>query len=134
MAEETIQSQNQSERVQQLISVLYLGNHIDKMTKIWLCQTPEPPHIPILYTLTKIHKPTPVGRPIVSGSDGPVATKKLSSFVYKLLQPIAQQQKSYLKDSTDFINFLEKGRFQKTQSLFPWTLRAYVQIYYKRRE
>jgi len=37
-------------------------------------------------------------------------TKKLSSFVYKLLQPIAQQQKSYLKDSTDFINFLRKTK------------------------
>ena len=48
-------------RVQQLISRLYLGNHIDEMTKTWLCQTPQPPHIPIFYTLTKIHKPTPVG-------------------------------------------------------------------------
>jgi len=130
IVEETIQS----ERVQQLISILYLGNHIDEMTKTWLCQTPEPPHIPIFYTLTKRHKPTPVGGPIVSGSDGPVAIKKLSSFVYKLLQPIAQQQKSYLKDAKDFINFLEKRRFQKTQSLFPWTLRAYVQTYYKRRK
>ena len=107
MVEETIQS----ERVQQLISVLNLGNHIlDEMTKTWLCQTTEPPHIPIFYTLRKLQKPTPVGRPTVSGSDGPVATKKLSSFVYKLLQPIAQQQKSYLKDSTDFINFSGKRK------------------------
>jgi len=52
MVEETIQG----ERVEHLISVLYLGNHIDEMTKTWLCQTPEPPHIPIFYTLTKIHK------------------------------------------------------------------------------
>ena len=35
MVEETIQS----ERVQQLISVPYLGNHIDEMIKTWLCQT-----------------------------------------------------------------------------------------------
>ena len=47
-------------RVQQLISDLYLGNHIDEITKAWLCQTPQPPHIPIFYTLTKVHKPTPV--------------------------------------------------------------------------
>ena len=39
--------------------------------------------------------------------DGP--TEKLS-FVDKLLQPIAQQQKSYLKDTTDFINFIEKTK------------------------
>ena len=51
---------------------------------------------------------SPVGRPIVSGCDGP--TEKLSSFVDKLLQPIAQQQKSYLKDTTDFVNFIENTK------------------------
>ena len=60
------------------------------------------------YILTKIHKPTPVGRPIVSGCDGP--TEKLSSFVDKLLQAILQQQKSYLKDITDFINYRENTK------------------------
>ena len=58
--------------------------------------------------LTKIHKPTPVGRPKVSGCDCP--TEKLSSFVDKLLQPIVQQQKSYLKDITDFINYRENTK------------------------
>ena len=29
------------------------------------CQTPTPPQIPTFYTLIKIHKPTPVGRPIL---------------------------------------------------------------------
>ena len=46
----------------------------------------NPPRNPEFYTLTKIHKPSAVGRPIVSGCDGP--TEK-SSFVDKLLQPIA---------------------------------------------
>ena len=32
----------------------------------------------------------------------------ISSFVDSLLQPIAKSQKSYLKDRTDFINFIEK--------------------------
>ena len=95
-------------KVQQLINDLYHGNHIDEMTKKWLCQTPNPPRIPEFYTLTKIHKPIPVGRPIISGCEGP--TEKLSSFVDKLLQPIAQQQKSYLKNTTDFINFIEKTK------------------------
>ena len=47
---------------------------------------------------------------IISGCDGP--TERLSAFVDKLLQPIAKQQESYLKDSTDFINFIniEKTR------------------------
>ena len=35
-------------------------------------------------------------------------TERPSSFVDKLLQPVAQQQKSYLKDKTHFINFVEK--------------------------
>ena len=91
-------------RVQQLINELYDGNYIDEITKKWLCQTPNPPRIRIFYTLTKIHKPTPVGRPIVSGCDGP--TEKLSAFIDKLLQPIVQKQQSYIKDTTDFINFL----------------------------
>ena len=95
-------------KVKQLITELYNGDHIDDMTKKWLCQTPNPPRIPEFYTLTKIHKPSPVGRPIVSGCDGP--TEKLSSFVDKLLQPIAQQQKSYLKDTTDFVNFIENTK------------------------
>ena len=99
-------------KVKQLITDLHNGDHIDDMTKKWLCQTPNPPRIPEFYTLTKIHKPSPVGRPIVSGCDGP--TEKLSSFVDKLLQPIAQQQKSYLKDTTEvkclknFQNFLRE--------------------------
>ena len=58
------------------------------------------------YTLTKIHKPTPVGRPITSGCDGP--TEGISAFVDHLIQPIAQTQASYLKDTTDFLNFIEK--------------------------
>jgi len=71
-----------------------------------LCQTREPPCIPIFHAKTYIL--TPVGRPIVSGCDGPI--EKLSSFVDKLVQPIAHQQKSYLKDTTHFINFLEKTK------------------------
>ena len=62
----------------------------------------------MFYTLTKFHKPTPVGIPIISGHDGP--TKRLSAFVDKLLQPIAKEEEAYLKDSTDFINFIEKTR------------------------
>ena len=69
---------------------------------------PNQPCIPEFYTLTKIHKLSHVGRPIISGCDCP--TEKLSSFVDKLLQPIAKQQKSYLKDSTDFINFIEQTK------------------------
>ena len=64
-----------------------------------LPNTPDPPQIPVFYTLTKIHKPTPVGRPIISGCSGP--TERISAFVDHLIQPIAQLKASYLKDTTD---------------------------------
>ena len=89
-----------------IINDLHQGNHIDTMTKKWLLQTPNPPRIPVFYTLTKIHKPTLPGRPIILGCDGP--TERISSFLDHILQPIAQAQKSYLKDTTQFINFIEK--------------------------
>ena len=104
-------------RVLILVNELYQQNHIDDMTKKWLCLTPNPPRVPVFYTLTKIHKPTPVGRPIISGCDGP--TERLSSFVDSLLQPIAQKQKSYLKDTIDFINLIETTRVPKNAILVP---------------
>ena len=85
------------------------------MTRKWLLQTPTPPRIPEFYTLTKIHKPTLVGRPIISGCDGP--TERISSFVDTLLQPISRTQASYLKDNTDFINFVEKTKVNKNTFL-----------------
>ena len=35
----------------------------------WFNQTPDPPQNPAFHTLTKIHKPTLVGRPIISGCE-----------------------------------------------------------------
>ena len=67
--------------------------------------TPNPPRIPVFYTLTKIHKPNPVG------CDSP--TEQISSYVDYLLQPIAKVQKSYIKDTTDFLNSIEKTKVEK---------------------
>ena len=91
-------------KVNQIIEKLHRGKHIDDMTKKWLSQTFSPPRIPVFYTLTKIHKPIPVRRPIISGCDCP--TKKISSFVDTLLQKTAILR----KDTTDFINFIEKNK------------------------
>ena len=99
----------------QLIKSLLQEGHIDHMAAKWLSSTPNPPRIPIFYTLTKIHKPTPVGRPIISGCDGP--TERISAFVDRLIQPIAQKQDSYLKDTTDFLNFIEKTKLPKNTVL-----------------
>ena len=78
------------------------------MTFKWLSQTPNPPRIPVFYTLTKIHKTVPAARPIISGCEGP--TERISSFVDSLLQPIMKIGDSYLRDTTDFINFIERTK------------------------
>ena len=78
----------------------------------WLSLTPNPPRIPVLYTLAKIHKPTPVGRPTISGCDGP--TERISAFDNHLLQPIAKVQPS---DTTDSINFIEKTKLPPNTTL-----------------
>ena len=75
------------------------------MTHKWLTIGLKQPRISEFYTLTKIHKKTQVSRPIVSDSSGP--TECISSFVDSLLQSIAIEQESYLKDTTNFINFIE---------------------------
>ena len=55
-----------AKKVHRLIQSLLQEAHIDDMTAKWLSLIPYPPRIPVFYTLTKIHKPTPVGRPITS--------------------------------------------------------------------
>ena len=66
-------------------------------------------------TRTQIHKPNLAGRPTVSGNGGP--TERISSFIDSLIQPIDKKQKSYIKDATDFVHFVENKRhFQTTQS------------------
>ena len=104
-----------AKKVHQLIQSLLQEGHIVDMTAKWLSLMPDPPRIPVVYTLTKIRKLTPVGRPIISGCDGP--TERISAFVDHLIQPIAQKQASYLKDTTDFLNFIEKTRLPKNTIL-----------------
>ena len=104
-----------AKKVHRLIQSQLHEGHVDEMTAKWLSLKPNPPQIPVFYTLTKIHKPTPVGRPIISGCDGP--TERISAFVDHLIQPIAQKQASYLKDTTDFLNFIEKTKLPKSTIL-----------------
>ena len=85
------------------------------MTFKWLSQTPNPPRIPVFYTLTKIHKTVPAARPIISGCEGP--TERISSFVDSLLQPIMKIADSYLRDTTDFINFIERTKVSESTIL-----------------
>lgn len=65
---------------------------------------------------TKIHKANPVERPIISGWEGP--TERISSFVDHLLQPLLKYKNRSNpnpkpKDTTDFLNFIEKTKVAK---------------------
>ena len=51
------------QKIKKIVEELHQGSFIDEMTVKWLSQTPR---IPVFYSLTKIHKPTPVGRPTVA--------------------------------------------------------------------
>ena len=59
---------------------------------------------PRFYLLHKIHKECNPGRPVISSVN--CHTSKISSFVDYHIQDSAQSLKSYVKDTTDFINKL----------------------------
>ena len=70
----------------------------------------EKPKTPQLYLLPKIHKnksPVP-GRPIVSANSSP--TERISQLADFFLQPLVSKTRSYVKDTTDFINKIEDIR------------------------
>ena len=66
-------------KVSHLISELSFNNHINDKIKRSLSQTPNPPRIPVFYTVAKLHKPTLAERPIISGCNGPA--ERLSALV-----------------------------------------------------
>ena len=73
---------------------------------------------PIFYMLPKIHKnkQNPPGRPIVSSINGP--TEKLSQLVDLVVQPYAQQGKSYIKDTPDFLEKITNLTLSEDEWLF----------------
>ena len=90
-------------KVKQVVLNVYRLEHINSMSFKWLNDVQDKPRILELYTLTKIHKKVPIGRPIVSGSSRP--TECISSFVDSLLQPIAVNQGSYFERHHRFHKF-----------------------------
>ena len=70
-----------SQKVQQLVKSLSQEGHIDSMTEKWLSFTPNLPRTPVFYTLRKIHKPTVVGKPIISER---IPSERIPSFVERL--------------------------------------------------
>ena len=116
-------------KVLRLVTDLHREKNIDDTTRKWL----DPKHLIYLEyyssTLTKIHKPTITGRPIISGCDGP--RERTSYFVDTLLQPLSMHRNHTLK-TTDVTNFIEKTKRKTEHCLFRWTSQVFTQIYYER--
>ena len=92
--------------INDFIDRLHLNGEIDISVYNYLvsreCRTPN------LYLLPKIHKgiTPPPGRPILSANGCP--TEKISQFVDHFLKEIATKHKSYVKDTTLFLQKLQK--------------------------
>ena len=87
-----------------------LTSDIAKRLKIEECRTPK------FYILQKIHKEGFPGRPVVSSIN--CHTTSLLKFIDNYIQPLARKLKSYIKDTTDFINKLNSVQSVKEDTLF----------------
>ncbi|XP_066275237.1 uncharacterized protein [Branchiostoma lanceolatum] len=77
---------------------------------------PVHPRTPVFYLLPKIHKEGNPGRPIISAND--CATERISEFADHHLRPLVQRLPSYIKDTTDFLQKLNKlGKISPTAKL-----------------
>lgn len=73
------------------------------------------PRTSSFYMLPKIHKINNPGRPIVN-SIGSI-TEKISAYVDEMIQPLAQEVTSYIKDTTHFLNVLNTIQLEDTDLL-----------------
>ena len=89
---------------------MYQEGHIDKPTAEYLL---PPPMVRTqeMYFLKKIHKNPPSARPIVSGCSGP--TERISAYLDHWLQPLAKSLPSYIKDTKEFIKYIESTKLPK---------------------
>ena len=101
--------------IQNFIEDMYQNGEIDETVKDYL--TDHKCRTSLFYLLPKIHKPTrpPPGRPILSANGSP--TEKISAFVDHFLNPYCPQVKSFVKDSTHFLQILESLGDLPEQSL-----------------
>ena len=90
--------------VNNTIDDLVSENAIDEDTASLLC--PSKSRTPKFYMLPKIHKEGMPGRPVVSSVSSP--TEKIFAFVDEFLKPMAQELPSYIKDTTHFLQKVDK--------------------------
>ena len=100
-----------SQKAKEIMNALHHGDHIDDMTKKWLSLTSNPPQIPVFYTLTKIHKPNPVGRPIRLARLNE-SHRLLITYISPLLNTKIVSQRYYI-----FLKFYRENESRKRHNL-----------------
>ena len=99
---------------------------INKLTKLhkqgillttWFdfCKPPHNHRTSILHFLKKIYKQPMGNRPKVSSCES--ITENIAKFVDKWLQPHVQNLPSYIKDTTEFINLIERTNVRRNGKL-----------------
>lgn len=75
-------------------------------------------HIPVIYTLPKVHKSalTLPLRPIVNGIGS--VTSRLGEHLDKFLQPTVLSTRAHLKDTKDLLLSLNEVKFDSEKSTF----------------
>ena len=80
---------------------MHSQNKIDAET-LEILKVPKEVKPARFYLLPKIHKKNNPGRPVVASTN--CHTTKISKYVDHYIQPIAQQVRSYIRDTTDLLN------------------------------
>ena len=93
-----------ADNLNSLILQLSHTGHLTKEIAKYI-QPKSPPRTPFFYFLPKIHKQNNPPRPIISGCDSP--TDRLSKYLTSILNPIAQAQPSYLKDTKHLLQIIQ---------------------------
>ena len=96
--------------IRNLTTQMYNEKHTDYHSYVYLNPSNTKIRTPCWYLLPKIHKTPPnntkfVGLPIISGCSSP--TFHISEFIDHFLEPIVQQQPTYIKYTPDIIRKLE---------------------------
>ena len=90
-----------------MLTSMHLNNEISKECYTYLSS--EGTRTSELYLLPKIHKNKlpPPGRPILSANGCP--TERISQFVDFFLKPLVPLMKSYIKDTTHFLQCINEN-------------------------
>lgn len=105
-------------RIKKVLTLALKDKIIDDETyKFLLC---EHSILPVIYILSKIHKDSinPLGRPIVSGMES--VTTSLAQYLDKCITPLLINTKSFIRDTTDFLDKIKRIKLLSDSNLVTW--------------